>query len=80
MAKLATFQSSIFQDETKAREALEAVLWPVGPFCRHCGNSAPEKIAKMQGKSARPACTIVTNASASSPSRSAPYLSAVRFL
>jgi len=54
MAKLATFQNPIFQDETNAREALEAVLWPGGPFCRHCGNSDPDKIAKMQGKSARP--------------------------
>lgn len=54
MAKIATFQNPIFQDETKAREALEAVLWPDGPFCRHCGNSDPDKIAKMQGKSARP--------------------------
>jgi transposase-like protein len=54
MAKIAAFQKPIFQDETKAREALEAVLWPEGPFCRHCGNSDPDKIAKMQGKSARP--------------------------
>src|SRR5438093_461319 len=37
MAKSATFQDPIFQDETKAREALEAVLWPHGPVCRHCG-------------------------------------------
>jgi transposase-like protein len=54
MTNAATFQNPIFQDETKAREALEAVLWPDGPFCRHCGNSDPDKIAKMQGKSARP--------------------------
>jgi transposase-like protein len=54
MAKIATFQNPIFQDETKAREALEAVLWPEGPFCRHCGNSHPDMLAKMQGKSARP--------------------------
>ena len=54
MAKIATFQNPIFQDETKAHEALEAVLWPEGPFCRHCGNSHPDMLAKMQGKSARP--------------------------
>jgi transposase-like protein len=54
MTKPATFQDPIFQDENKAREALETVLWPDGPFCRHCGNSDPDKIAKMQGKSARP--------------------------
>lgn len=54
MAKIATFQNPIFQDEAKAREALEAVLWPNGPFCRHCGNSDQDKIAKMEGKSHRP--------------------------
>jgi transposase-like protein len=54
MTKIATFQNPIFQDETAAREALEYVLWPQGPFCRHCGNSDPEKIAKMEGKSHRP--------------------------
>jgi transposase-like protein len=54
MAKRATFQDPIFQDETKAREALEALLWPEGPVCRHCGNSDPDMIAKMQGKSHRP--------------------------
>jgi transposase-like protein len=54
MAKIAMFQNPIFQDEAKAREAQEAVLWPEGPFCRHCGNSDPDKIAKMQGKTARP--------------------------
>ena len=54
MTKRAMFQNPIFQDETSAREALEAVLWPDGPFCRHCGNSDPDKIAKMQGKSHRP--------------------------
>src|SRR6478609_7270452 len=54
MAKIATFQAPMFQDETAAREALEAVLWPDGPICRHCGNSDPEKIALLQGKSHRP--------------------------
>jgi transposase-like protein len=45
----AIFQNPIFQDETKAREALEAVRWPEGPICPHCGNSDPEKIAKVEG-------------------------------
>jgi len=43
----------MFHDEDRAREALEAELWPDGPICRHCGNSDPDKIAKMQGKSHR---------------------------
>lgn len=54
MAKIATFQNPIFQDEAAAREALEAVRWPEGPICAHCGNSNPEKIAKLAGKSHRP--------------------------
>ncbi len=28
----------IFQDETAAREWLEARMWPDGPFCPHCGS------------------------------------------
>src|SRR5260370_705945 len=39
MAKTATFQNPIFQDEAKAREALEAVRWPDGPYCPHCGKT-----------------------------------------
>ena len=50
MAKIATFQDPIFQDETTAREALEASRWPDGPICPHCGNSDQEKIAKMRGR------------------------------
>jgi transposase-like protein len=54
MTKLAIFQDPMFHDEDKAREALEAELWPDGPVCRHCGNADPDKIAKIQGKSHRP--------------------------
>jgi transposase-like protein len=50
MAKTATFQNPIFQDEDKAREALEAVRWPDGPVCPHCGNSHEDKIAKVEGE------------------------------
>ena len=50
MAKAATFQDPIFQDEDKAREALEAVRWPDGPICPHCGNADPDRIARVEGK------------------------------
>ena len=50
MAKAALFQDPMFHDEDRAREALEVELWPNGPYCRHCGNSDPEKIAKVEGK------------------------------
>ena len=42
----------IFHDEDKAREHLEAVRWPNGPFCPHCGEA--ENVRKLEGKSHRP--------------------------
>ena len=53
MTKAATLQNLIFQNEDKAREALEGVRWPEGPFCPHCGNSDPEKIAKVVREEAK---------------------------
>lgn len=44
----------IYSDENKAREHLEKLLWPTGPFCPHCGNADPAKITKLAGKSTRP--------------------------
>jgi transposase-like protein len=48
----ADLQSPAFTDENKAREALEAMRWPDGPICPHCGSV--EGIAKAQGKAPRP--------------------------
>jgi transposase-like protein len=42
-------QNPIFTDDDKAREALEAVRWPNGPVCPHCG-SVGDDIAKVEGK------------------------------
>ncbi len=42
----------IFFDEDKARDHLEFLRWPHGPFCPHCGES--EKITKLAGESHRP--------------------------
>ena len=42
-----------FTDADKAREALEAVRWPNGPVCPHCG-SVDENVYKLGGKSTRP--------------------------
>jgi transposase-like protein len=47
-------QNPAFTDNDKAREALEAIRWPDGPYCPHCGNADPDKIAKGDGKAARP--------------------------
>src|SRR4051812_34119977 len=40
----------IFTDETSAREALEAVRWPDGPFCPHCGNADPQTMPVIGGE------------------------------
>src|ERR1700730_2429999 len=47
-------QDPRFTDETAARKALEAVVWPNGPACPHCGNADSDKIAKLSTKSVRP--------------------------
>lgn len=43
-------QNPIFHDEDKAREALEAVRWPNGPVCPHCGNVRPDTMPVVIGK------------------------------
>ena len=50
----ANLQDPRFTDETAAREALEAVVWPDGPTCPHCGNADASKIAELTTKSVRP--------------------------
>jgi len=39
-----------FTDETKAREHLEAIRWPEGPFCPHCGSL---NATRLEGKKHR---------------------------
>lgn len=41
-----------FKSETSAREYLEALRWPDGPVCPHCGGM--DKAYRINGKSARP--------------------------
>ena len=41
----------IFTDAEKAREHLEGINWPKGPFCPHCGEA--EHVTRLQGKSHR---------------------------
>jgi len=47
-------KNPIFNDETAAREWLEARVWPEGPTCPHCGNADKAKIKALQGKAHRP--------------------------
>jgi len=49
----ANLQNPIFTDETKAREWLEARVWPNGPVCPHCG-SIGDDVTKLAGKAHRP--------------------------
>ena len=41
-----------FTDRDAARKHLEAIRWPAGPVCPHCGSV--ENIKKIKGNSARP--------------------------
>jgi transposase-like protein len=50
----ADIQNPAFCDDDKAREALEAIRWPDGPVCPHCGCCDPARIAAGQGKAHRP--------------------------
>src|SRR5271165_2081746 len=47
----ADIQAAAFTDNNVAREAIEALMWPHGPVCPHCGSL--EKLGKVEGKSAR---------------------------
>lgn len=45
-------KNPIFQDETKAREWLEARVWPTGAVCPHCGVTGDD-VTKLEGKAHR---------------------------
>jgi transposase-like protein len=47
-------KNPIFQDETAARDWLEAHVWANGRVCPHCGNVDQDKITKLEGKAHRP--------------------------
>jgi transposase-like protein len=48
-----TLNEPHFQDATKAREYLEAIRWPDGPICPHCGSVSKGHYA-LSGKAHRP--------------------------
>jgi transposase-like protein len=45
----ANLQNPIFTDESKAREWLEARVWPKGPVCPHCGSTGDD-VTALSGK------------------------------
>lgn len=49
-----TLTDAIFHDDQAARRHLEAIRWPEGPNCPHCGNSDGKTIKRLEGKSHRP--------------------------
>ncbi len=48
---MSDLQNPVFHNETKAREWLEAQVWPDGPTCPHCGSCEP---TELKGKAHRP--------------------------
>ena len=49
----ADLQAPMFTDQDAARQALEAVRWPNGPVCPHCG-STDKDVARVEGTKHRP--------------------------
>src|SRR5258708_18341378 len=49
----ANLQNPVFTDEQKAREWLEARVWPQGPICPHCGTTGDD-VTKLEGSKHRP--------------------------
>lgn len=49
---MSNLSAAHFHDPDAAREHLEAIRWPDGPVCPHCGHT--EKIYKIKSKSVRP--------------------------
>jgi len=49
----ANLQNPIFLDDSKAREWLEARVWPKGPVCPHCGATGDD-VTALKGKAHRP--------------------------
>ena len=71
----ANLQNPIFLDDIKAREWLEARVWPNGPVCPHCGATGDD-VTALKGKAHRPASISAASAANNSRSRSKPYSSA----
>jgi transposase-like protein len=46
----ADLQNPAFVDDDAARQALEAIRWPEGPICPHCGCADHSRISLGQGK------------------------------
>ncbi len=47
---MANLSHPMFHNDDAARAHLEAIRWPHGPNCPHCGNADQETIAKVEGR------------------------------
>lgn len=47
---MANLTAPHFTDEDKAREHLEALRWPTGPFCPHCGSFNAKRLPPVRGR------------------------------
>lgn len=47
---MADITEARFQNEDAAREHLEALHWPEGPFCPHCGSVNAKRLPPQQGR------------------------------
>jgi transposase-like protein len=52
MAMQSALSASHFHNEEAAFAYVEARLWPAGPVCRHCGETA--RVGRLKGKTTRP--------------------------
>jgi len=52
-SKKLDLRNAIFRDDDKAREHLETLLWPDGPYCPNCGVMG-DRVTKLHGESTRP--------------------------
>ena len=51
---MTSLSDPIFHSDDAARKHMEAIRWPHGPSCPHCGNADTDKIKRLSGKSHRP--------------------------
>lgn len=50
---MSILSAEYFHDEVAAYRFVEAIVWPSGPTCPHCGNADASRIYSINGKKAR---------------------------
>lgn len=52
--EIAGFDDPMYSDPERARAHLEALRWPDGPVCPHCGADDERRLGLLRGRSVRP--------------------------